>query len=92
MATIMYLLPHWDVKENAPVWLVWMESVRLSMWKKASWDLVMDAGVKGKSSPSIFILTSLLLIIFSNAICLVDRISWHFPLRCPLIVLSESGK
>ena len=92
MATIMYLLPRWDVKGNAPVWSVWMESVRSSMQKKTSWVLVMGIWWKGEPAPSIFILTSSFSMIFSNAMCLVDHMPWRWPLRCPLIVSFESGK
>jgi hypothetical protein len=67
MATIMNLLPCWDVNGNAPVWLVWLESVRLLMRKKTLWVLVIGFWWKGESLSSIFILTSLFLIIFSNA-------------------------
>ena len=37
MATMIYLLPHWEVKGKAPVWSVWIDLVRCSMWKNASW-------------------------------------------------------
>jgi hypothetical protein len=72
----MYLLPRWDVKGNAPVWLVWIELVRSSMQKKASWVLVIGVWWKDEPSPSIFIFTSSFLMILSNALCLVDRMPW----------------
>jgi hypothetical protein len=55
MATIMYLLPHWDMKGNALVWLVWMEFVRSSIRKKTLWVLVISIWWKNESLPSIII-------------------------------------
>jgi hypothetical protein len=40
IATMMYLLPHQEVIGNAPVWLVWIESEKSLMRKKALWVLV----------------------------------------------------
>ncbi len=72
---MMYLLPRCDVNWNAPVWSVWMELEKSSMRKKASWVLVIGMSLKCEFSPSIFILTCLFSMIFSNAVCFVERIS-----------------
>ncbi len=40
MTAMIYLLPHWEVKEKTPVWSVWIDLVRSSLWKNASCALV----------------------------------------------------
>ncbi len=62
------------------------------MRKKALCVLVMGIWWKGELLPSILILTSLFSMILSNATCFVKRMPWRWPLRCLLIVSSESGK
>ena len=54
-------------------------------------SLVGGSGLKGEFYPSILILVSSVLTNAVKALCLVDQIPWHWPLRWPFAVSSESG-
>ena len=58
-----------------------------------SLNLVAGSGLnlKGELSPSILILVSSVSTNAVKALCLVDQIPWHWPLRWPFAVSSESG-
>jgi hypothetical protein len=67
---------------------VWISLVRSTTRTNMSLSLLGGSGLKGELSPSILVLVSSVSTNAVKALCLVDQIPWHWPLRW---LLSESG-